>query len=100
MRNLWIRLIAGITSFFLPALACIVGMRLDQSSFRHDPIYRALVPVVMLGSVLLAAVVPAAFILRSGWSLSRRIGLTAATWCLLALECGLAAYVVLMEGLR
>jgi len=54
----------------------------------------------MWSSLLLAAVVPAFLIMTLAMPLSRRIGLTIAVWCLLAVECGLAFYVVLMAGLR
>jgi hypothetical protein len=100
MRSPWIKWIVGVVAFLLPAVVCFVGSRLDHSGFGHDPRYAALIPVVLLSSVILAAGVPAVFILRSALSRWRRIGLMAAVWCLLALECGLAIYVVLMEGLR
>ncbi len=100
MRKPWIRVLAGIVAFALPALVCVIGMRLDRSSLRHDPTYERLILVVLCSSVLLATVVPAALIMTSTGSLPRRIGLTAAMWCLLVLECGLAGYIVLMGGLR
>jgi hypothetical protein len=100
MRKPWIRGLAGIVAFALPALMCVIGMPLDRSSLGHDPTYKALILPVLCSSLLLAAVVPAALILTSTLSLPRRIGLTAAMWCLLALECGLAFYIVLGEGLR
>jgi len=100
MRKSWVRILVGICSFALPALMANIGMRLDESRFRHDPTYRALVPPVMLGSVVLAAVVPAALIMTTALSLPRRIGLAAAVWSLLAIECAVTVYVVLMEALR
>ena len=100
MRNPWIKRFVGFAAFFLPAFVCIVGLQLDRSRFRHDPVYAALVPIVMLSSVLLAALVPATFIMISARSLPNRIGMIVAILCLLALECGVAVYMVLMEGLR
>jgi len=100
MRNGWIRRLVGMVAFAFPALVVVVGLHLDQSSLRHDPKYVKAIPVVLWSSVLLAAVVPAALIMNSALSLPRRIGLTAAVWCLLTLECGLAVYIVLMQGLR
>jgi hypothetical protein len=100
MRKSRIRALAGIVAFALPAFMCVVGVRLDRSSIGHAPTYQPLILVVLCSSVLLAAVVPAALIMTSKLSLLRRIGLTATVLCFLALECGLAAYMVLMEGLR
>lgn len=100
MRKAWIRGLAGSVAFASPALVCIIGMHLDRSSFKHSPTYKSLIPVVLGGSLLLAAVVPAVLIMTSALSLPRRVGLTAAMLCLLALECCLAFYIVLMAGLR
>jgi hypothetical protein len=100
LRKPWIRGLAGFVAFASPAFVCFIGVHLDRSSFRHSPTYKSLIPVVLGGSLLLAAVVPAVLIMISALSLPRRIGLTAAMLCLLVLECGLAFYVVLMEGLH
>jgi uncharacterized membrane protein YidH (DUF202 family) len=100
MRKPWIRALVGIIAFALPALMSVIGMQLDRSSIRHDPMYERLVPIVLCSSVLLAAVVPGVLIMASRLSLRRRIGLTVATLCLLALECVIAGYIVLMEGMR
>lgn len=99
-RDLWIRRLVGVVAFFLPALMAVVGVRLDQSSLRQDPKYVTAVPVMLLSPVILAALVPAYLIMTSTLPLARRIGLTAAVWCLLTLECGLTVYIVLMAGLR
>lgn len=98
MRNPWVRGGVGMIAFALPALIVVPGLRLDQSSLRHDPTYAKLVPVMLWSSVILAAVVPAVLIMTSALSLPRRIGLTIAVWCLLALECWLAIYIVLLSG--
>lgn len=100
MRKPWIKALAGFTAFVLPALICLIGVRLDRSSIGHHPAYEPWIPVGLCSSVLLAAVVPSALIMTSTRSLPRRIGLTATMLCLLAIECGLAGYIVLMEGLR
>lgn len=55
---------------------------------------------MLLSPVILAALVPAYLIMTSTLSLLRRIGLTAAVWWLLTLECELMVYIVLMAGLR
>lgn len=86
---------AGAAAFAVPAVSTVIGIRVDQSSFRYEPAYGALIPAVFYGSVFLAAAVPAALILTSTLSLPRRIGLTAAVWCLLAIECGIAIVVAL-----
>jgi hypothetical protein len=99
MRKPWIKA-AAVVAFALPALTCVIGVRLDRSCIGHDPTYEPLILVALCSSVFLAAVVPGALIMTSTRSLPRRIGLTATMLCLLALECGLAGYIVLMEGLR
>lgn len=100
MRNPWMKGIAGVVSFSLPALMCVVGLRLDRSSIGHDPRFGVLIPVALIASLLLAAGVPAGMIASSALSLPKRIGLTLAIWCLLALECSLALYMGLMSSLR
>jgi len=100
MRKPWCRALTGIVFFALPAFVSVIGLRLDQSSLRHNPAYVSWLPIMTWSSLLLAAVVPAFLIMTRAMPLSRRIGLTIAVWCLLAVECGLAFYVVLMAGLR
>lgn len=100
MKTPWIKGLTGTVAFGLPALMCVIGMRLDRSNLAHDPRYKSLILVVLCSSLFLAAVVPAALIMTSTLSLLRRIGLTAAMWCLLVLECCLAFYILLMEGVR
>jgi hypothetical protein len=100
MRTPWVKWLAGIVAFALPAMVCVIGVRLDRSSIAHAPAYKSSIPAVLCITVLLAAVLPGTLIMTSAGSLLRRIGLTAAMLCLLALECGLAGYIVLMAGLR
>jgi hypothetical protein len=100
MRRSAIRTFSGIVTFTLPALVAVIGVRLDHSTLQHAPGYAALLPVVLWSSVVLAAVVPAGLIMTSRRSWPRRIGWTVAVLCALVLECGLAGYVVLMQGLR
>ena len=100
MRKRGIRALAGIVTFTLPVLVAVIGVRLDHSTLRQDPRYAALVLPVLLSSVGLAAVVPAVLIMTSKLSWPRRIGLTVAMLCLLALECGLAGYIVLVGGVH
>ena len=90
----------GITAFCLPALVSVAGVNLDRSGLDLGQRYAAWIPRVIWSSVLLAAVVPAACILTATLSWPRRIGLTAAMLCLLAVECGLAFYVGLMMSMR
>ena len=100
MPTLSNRGLTGITAFCLPALVSVAGVSLDRSGLQLDQRYAAWIPKVIWSSVLLAAVVPAACILTSTLSLPRRIGLTAAMLCLLAVECGLAFVVGLMLSVR
>jgi len=100
MRRSAIRTFSGIVTFTLPALVAVIGVRLDHSTLQHDPRYAALVPVVLGSSVALAALVPAGLIMTSTLSWPRRVGWTVAMLCVLILECGLAGYIVLMQGLR
>ena len=58
----------------------------------------ALIPVVLWSSIALATLVPAALILASTLSWPQRIGLMVVMLRLLALESGLAFYLVLMAG--
>jgi hypothetical protein len=99
-RKPGIRALAGIVTFTLPVLVAVIGVRLDHSTLRQDPRYAALVLPVLVSSVGLAAVVPAVPIMTSKLSWPRRIGLTVAMLCLLALECGLAGYIVLVGGVH
>lgn len=46
MRKPLIRGLVGMAAFSLPAVICIVGMRLDQRRFRHDLRYVASIPVL------------------------------------------------------
>jgi len=100
MRRSAIRTFSGIVTFTLPALVAVIGVRLDHSTLQRDPRYATLIPVVLWSSVALAALVPAGLIMTSTLSWSRRVGLTVAMLCVLVLECGLASYIVLMQGLR
>jgi hypothetical protein len=72
-------------------------VRLDHSTLGHDPTYAPLVLPVLLSSVGLAAVVPAALIMTSKLSLPRRVGLTVALLCLLVLECGFTFYIAMLS---
>jgi len=100
MPTLSNRALIGVTAFCLPAIVTVAGVSLDRSGLHLDQGYAAWIPKVIWSSVLLAAVVPAACILTSTLSLPRRIGLTAAMLCLLAVECGLAFFVGLMMSMR
>jgi hypothetical protein len=93
MRKSVIRAFAGIVTFTLPVLVAVIGVRLDHSALSHNPAYAALVAPVLLSSVGLAAVVPAALIMTSKRSWPWRVGLTLAMLCLLALECAFTSYI-------
>src|SRR5215467_9871216 len=99
MQRPWFRWVVGIIAFALPVLAVAIGLRLDHSSLRRNPTYTASVPFMLFGSILLAAIVPAALILSSKQSLLRRLGLTIATLGLLALECAITFYIAMMSQL-
>ena len=94
------RRLIGITAFCLPALLTVAGVSLDRSRLPLDQRYAAWIPKVIIGSMLVAAVVPAACILTSTLPLARRIGFTAAMLCLLAVECGLALLIGAMMTWR
>ena len=96
-RRVATKTFAGIVSFTLPVLVAVIGVRLDHSTLRQDSRYAALVLPVLLSSVGLAAVVPAALIMTSKLSWPRRIGLTVAMLCLLALECGVTFYIAALS---
>jgi hypothetical protein len=96
MRRSAIRTFVGIVAFLLPIPVAVIGVRLDHSS-GHDPTYGALALPVLLTSVGLAAVVPGALIMTSKLSRPKRVGLTVATLCLLALECGFTFYVAMLS---
>ncbi len=99
MRKPSTKAIAGLAAFALPSLVAVVGMCLDRSRLRYNASYAASIPLMLWSSVILAAVVPGVLIMKSTLSLPRRIALTAAMLCLLALECGLTLYIVLTEAL-
>ena len=86
MHSNVLKWLVGTFAFFFPAAIAAIGMRLDRSAFRHDPTYAALVPVVCLGSMLLAITVPTVLIMKSRMSMVRRIGLSGVYWCLLLHE--------------
>jgi len=97
MRRSAIRKFVGIVAFLLPIPVAVIGVRLDHSTLGHDPIYGALALPVLLTSVGLAAVVPGALIMTSKLSRPKRVGLTVAMLCLLALECGFTFYVAMLS---
>jgi hypothetical protein len=97
MQKPWIKAFAGIVTFTLPVIVAVIGVRLDHSTLGHDPRYKALVLPVLLSSVGLAAVVPAALIMTSKLSWPMRVGLTVAMLCLLALECGFTFYIAALS---
>ena len=97
MRRLAVRSFAGIVAFTLPIPAAVIGVRLDHSSLSHDPTFGALALPVLLTCVGFAAVVPGALIMTSKLSWPRRVGLTVAMLCLLALECGFTFYIAMLS---
>ena len=100
MQKPLLRWAVGVVTFALPAIVAGLGIRLDHSSLRNEPSYAAAAPIMIWGSIFLAVLVPASLILTSQQSWPRRIALTLAIWCLLALECAVAFFVVLGSGLR
>jgi hypothetical protein len=88
---------AGIVTFTLPVVVAAIGVRLDHSTLQHDTRYVASIPLMLWSSVGLAAVVPAALIMTSKLSWPRRVGLTVAMLCLLALECGFTVYIAMLS---
>ncbi len=83
MRSTGAKWLVGSLAFLLPALVAAVGLRLDKSPYRHDALYRALIPPALLGAVVSAVAVPAVLIGKARMSLLRRAGLIAAVWGLL-----------------
>ena len=100
MPTLSNRRLIGVTAFCLPALVTVAGVSLDRFRLPLDQRYATWIPKVIIGSVLVAAIVPAACILTSSLPLARRIGFTAAMLCLLACECGFALFLGAMMTWR
>jgi len=86
MRSNVLKWLVGTLAFLLPAAIAVIGMRLDRSAFRHDPTYVALVPVVCVGSMLMAIAVPTVLIMRTRMLMVYRIVLSGGYWCLLVIE--------------
>ena len=70
----------------LPAGVGLLGRHLDHSQFRDNPLYKALVPVAVWGSLALAVVIPTVLVLTARIPLIYRLALTVGVWVLLALE--------------
>jgi uncharacterized membrane protein YecN with MAPEG domain len=76
----------GIVAFFLPTLVEVIGTYIERLPSMYGRSNEALDLFVLGASVLLAAVVSAVFIMTAPTTLARRLGFTAAVWCLLLLE--------------
>jgi CBS domain containing-hemolysin-like protein len=86
----------GSLMFFLPGLVGFIGDFLERLPAINSVESSRLVSFVFGASVLLAAVVPAVFIMTAPTALARRLGFTAAVWCLLFLE----VFIVFLWSLR
>jgi len=86
MRSTHIKWLAGLVTFFLPAMFTVIGLHLDKSVYRHDPAYIALIPVAGWSAIVLAVVVPTALVLTTRISLPHRLGFMVLVWGLLLIE--------------
>ena len=78
--------LAGVCAFMAPAALAALARHLDRSAFRHHPTYTALIPIAALGSLVLAAFLPAALIIRTRVTLPGRLGMLLGLWCLLVVQ--------------
>ena len=76
----------GCAAFVSPVVVAVVGRRLDHSAIRCDPTYKSLIGVLALGSLALAALVPALLLLAWRAPLWRRVSCLIAVWSLLLVE--------------
>jgi hypothetical protein len=86
MRSFSIRCLAGVLALLLPAGVAFLARYLDRSKFRSDATYKALFPVVVCGSLLLAVLIPAVLVMTARIPLIYRVVITLAAWLLLAVE--------------
>jgi hypothetical protein len=86
MRSFSIRCLAGAVALLLPAGIAFLASYLDRSKFRNDATYKALIPVVSCGSLVLAVVIPAVLVMSARMPLIYRVVITLAVWLLLAVE--------------
>jgi hypothetical protein len=86
----------GSLAFFLPGLVGFIGDFLEGLPAINSRESSRLLDFVFGASVLLAVVVPTVFITTTPTTLARRLGFTAAVWCLVFLE----VYIVFMWSLR
>ncbi len=90
--------LCGSLAFLLPALVAFVGELLDQSRFRHDPLYTAVIPFVSWGALLLSVIIPLALVITARMTLPRRLSATAIVLSGLLLEFYLIIIWVLMNA--
>jgi len=86
MRSLSIRSLVGVIALLLPAAVAFLCKYLDRSKFQHDATYKALIPAVVCGSLVLAVAVPAVLVMSARMPLIYRIVITMGVWLLLAVE--------------
>jgi len=97
MRSNLIKWLCGIFAFLLPVAVAMMGKRLDHSAYRHDATYKALIPAVVCGALLLATLVPAILLMTSRMRLPYRMGFTVAVWALLVLQLYWVFFVVVVN---
>ena len=86
----------GSVAFILPALVGIIGDFISRIPSLNSDQTSRMVSLVFLGSVVLAAIVPAAYTLSAPIAVYRRLSLTLLLWCLLLVE----IWLVVVRSLR
>ena len=86
MRSSRVKWSVGIAAFFLPALVGVIGTYIVNLPSMYGRSSGAFGLFTLGASVLLAAAVPAVFIMTAPMTLARRLGFTAIVWCLLFVE--------------
>jgi hypothetical protein len=76
----------GSLALLLPGVVGLIGVFLVRLPAINSQASSDIVFIVFSASVLLAAIIPATFIMSTPAPLPRRIAFTVATWCLLFLE--------------
>ena len=76
MRSFSIRCVAGVLAMLLPAGVAFLARHLDRSKLRNAAIYKAMIPVMVCGSLLLAVVIPAVLVMSARMPLIYRVVIT------------------------
>jgi len=81
-----LRCLAASVAFLLPTGVALLGRYVDRSTFRADATYKALIPWLVFGSLVLAVTVPAVLVMSARMHLAYRVLITIGVWLLLAVE--------------